>query len=162
MGIEPTKPLLAQSFIGFEDRGRHQSDTRFHRGNYTEIVDTPTVGRLWRRRGNRAGQPQPATHVGIDTDVIRQLYGAERWDADARWSRTCDSRPGRCSSRRVPAAGDRGCSASAQRPRQPLDRRDVVLLGQQAAYEVIDPGPLLRLTLDRPCPLGLELGANPT
>ena len=29
MGIEPTKPLLAQSFIGFEDRGRHQSGTRF-------------------------------------------------------------------------------------------------------------------------------------
>ncbi len=29
MGIEPTKPLLAQSFIGFEDRGRHQSDARF-------------------------------------------------------------------------------------------------------------------------------------
>ncbi len=35
MGIEPTKPLLAQSFIGFEDRGRHQSGTRFHRGSYT-------------------------------------------------------------------------------------------------------------------------------
>lgn len=31
MGIEPTKPLLAQSFIGFEDRGRHQSGTHFHR-----------------------------------------------------------------------------------------------------------------------------------
>ena len=30
MGIEPTMPLLAQSFIGFEDRGRHQSGTRFH------------------------------------------------------------------------------------------------------------------------------------
>ncbi len=45
MGIEPTKPLLAQSFIGFEDRGRHQSDTRFHSGNYTShacraIADT--------------------------------------------------------------------------------------------------------------------------
>jgi len=36
MGIEPTMPLLAQSIIGFEDRGRHQSDARFHRGNYTE------------------------------------------------------------------------------------------------------------------------------
>ncbi len=31
MGIEPTMPLLAQSIIGFEDRGRHQSGTRFHR-----------------------------------------------------------------------------------------------------------------------------------
>ncbi len=31
MGIEPTMPLLAQSIIGFEDRGRHQSDARFHR-----------------------------------------------------------------------------------------------------------------------------------
>lgn len=30
MGIEPTMPLLAQSIIGFEDRGRHQSDARFH------------------------------------------------------------------------------------------------------------------------------------
>ena len=29
MGIEPTMPLLAQSIIGFEDRGRHQSDARF-------------------------------------------------------------------------------------------------------------------------------------
>lgn len=29
MGIEPTMPLLAQSIIGFEDRGRHQSGTRF-------------------------------------------------------------------------------------------------------------------------------------
>lgn len=31
MGIEPTMPLLAQSIIGFEDRGRHQSGTRFRR-----------------------------------------------------------------------------------------------------------------------------------
>ena len=31
MGIEPTMPLLSQSIIGFEDRGRHQSGTRFHR-----------------------------------------------------------------------------------------------------------------------------------
>ena len=30
MGIEPTMPLLSQSIIGFEDRGRHQSGTRFH------------------------------------------------------------------------------------------------------------------------------------
>ena len=37
MGIEPTMPLLSQSIIGFEDRGRHQSGTRFHRGSYTEI-----------------------------------------------------------------------------------------------------------------------------
>ncbi len=29
MGIEPTMPLLAQSIIGFEDRGRHQSGARF-------------------------------------------------------------------------------------------------------------------------------------
>jgi hypothetical protein len=29
-GIEPAMPLLAQSIIGFEDRGRHQSGTRFH------------------------------------------------------------------------------------------------------------------------------------
>ncbi len=42
MGIEPTKPLLAQSFIGFEDRGRHQSDARFHWRNYTEIGESPT------------------------------------------------------------------------------------------------------------------------
>ena len=37
MGIEPTMPLLSQSIIGFEDRGRHQSGTRFHHGNYREI-----------------------------------------------------------------------------------------------------------------------------
>jgi len=43
MGIEPTKPLLAQSFIGFEDRGRHQSDARFHRGSYTEIASAQTA-----------------------------------------------------------------------------------------------------------------------
>ncbi len=34
MGIEPTKPLLAQSFIGFEDRARHQSEKRFRRRSY--------------------------------------------------------------------------------------------------------------------------------
>jgi hypothetical protein len=28
-GIEPAKPTLARGFIGFEDRGRHQSGTRF-------------------------------------------------------------------------------------------------------------------------------------
>jgi len=37
-GIEPSKPLLAQSFIGFEDRGRHQSGTRF-RGEGTTDLD---------------------------------------------------------------------------------------------------------------------------
>jgi len=36
-GIEPSKPLLAQSFIGFEDRGRHQSGTRFRPGGYTDL-----------------------------------------------------------------------------------------------------------------------------
>ena len=35
MGIEPTMPLLAQSIIGFEDRGRHQSGTRFRAQNHT-------------------------------------------------------------------------------------------------------------------------------
>jgi hypothetical protein len=38
MGIEPTMPLLSQSIIGFEDRGRHQSGTHFHDENYTETV----------------------------------------------------------------------------------------------------------------------------
>ena len=41
MGIEPTMPLLAQSIIGFEDRGRHQSDARFQSGNYTESKESP-------------------------------------------------------------------------------------------------------------------------
>jgi hypothetical protein len=35
MGIEPTKPLLAQSFIGFEDRAAHQSRMRFRGRAYT-------------------------------------------------------------------------------------------------------------------------------
>jgi hypothetical protein len=39
MGIEPTKPLLAQSFIGFEDRGRHQSGTRFQARYHTAFRD---------------------------------------------------------------------------------------------------------------------------
>ena len=30
-GIEPSDPSLARGSIGFEDRGRHQSGTRFHR-----------------------------------------------------------------------------------------------------------------------------------
>jgi hypothetical protein len=34
MGIEPTMPLLAQSIIGFEDRGRHQSGTHFRGRTY--------------------------------------------------------------------------------------------------------------------------------
>ena len=37
MGIEPTMPLLAQSIIGFEDRGRHQSGTRFHGRYHTRL-----------------------------------------------------------------------------------------------------------------------------
>lgn len=43
MGIEPTMPLLAQSIIGFEDRGRHQSGTRFQDGSYTESGGAPTA-----------------------------------------------------------------------------------------------------------------------
>lgn len=42
MGIEPTMPLLAQSIIGFEDRGRHQIDARFHPASYTETASGPT------------------------------------------------------------------------------------------------------------------------
>jgi hypothetical protein len=38
MGIEPTMPLLSQSIIGFEDRGRHQSGTHFRRGSYPETT----------------------------------------------------------------------------------------------------------------------------
>src|SRR5258706_5917528 len=38
MGIEPTMPLLAQSIIGFEDRGRHQSDARFHARIYHALM----------------------------------------------------------------------------------------------------------------------------
>ena len=48
MGIEPTMPLLAQSIIGFEDRGRHQSGTRFHRvklHNELPLVKAPTASR---------------------------------------------------------------------------------------------------------------------
>jgi hypothetical protein len=51
MGIEPTKPLLAQSFIGFEDRGRHQSGTRFHRSSYTETPFAATAA--WGDQANR-------------------------------------------------------------------------------------------------------------
>ena len=39
MGIEPTNPSLARRFIGFEDRGRHQSGTRFHAESYTGSGD---------------------------------------------------------------------------------------------------------------------------
>ena len=42
MGIEPTNPSLARRFIGFEDRGRHQSGTRFRGGTYTERGGEPT------------------------------------------------------------------------------------------------------------------------
>ncbi len=40
MGIEPTMPLLAQSIIGFEDRGRHQSGTRFREVECHEVPGT--------------------------------------------------------------------------------------------------------------------------
>jgi hypothetical protein len=43
MGIEPTMPLLSQSIIGFEDRGRHQSGTRFHGRQYTEPWPGPSA-----------------------------------------------------------------------------------------------------------------------
>ena len=55
MGIEPTMPLLSQSIIGFEDRGRHQSGTRFHPGTYKEIGGTPT-GSVRQRRGQATGR----------------------------------------------------------------------------------------------------------
>jgi hypothetical protein len=32
MGIEPTVQTLARRTIGFEDRARHQSETRFRAG----------------------------------------------------------------------------------------------------------------------------------
>ena len=59
MGIEPTNPSLARRFIGFEDRGRHQSDARFRYGNYTGIPGTPTrmvttvVAMEWQRQPSR-------------------------------------------------------------------------------------------------------------
>ncbi len=37
-GIEPSKRTLARRFIGFEDRGRHQSGTRFHWRSYTDFI----------------------------------------------------------------------------------------------------------------------------
>jgi hypothetical protein len=51
-------PLLAQSIIGFEDRGRHQSGTRFHQRGYTErTAGAQGPGGIWRviRRCARAG-----------------------------------------------------------------------------------------------------------
>ncbi|MDB4959640.1 MAG: hypothetical protein JWO36_7209 [Myxococcales bacterium] len=54
MGIEPTMPLLSQSIIGFEDRGRHQSGTRIHCESYTEIAASPRPPRS-RLAARRAG-----------------------------------------------------------------------------------------------------------
>lgn len=50
MGIEPTMPLLAQSIIGFEDRGRHQSGTRFQGGNYTQTIGAQVATRVFTPR----------------------------------------------------------------------------------------------------------------
>jgi hypothetical protein len=52
MGIEPTMPLLAQSITGFEDRGRHQIDARFQRGNYTQTPRSPTAAVTYARGGD--------------------------------------------------------------------------------------------------------------
>lgn len=41
-GIEPSKPLLAQSFIGFEDRAAHQLRMRFRRRRYSVSSWLPT------------------------------------------------------------------------------------------------------------------------
>ena len=62
MGIEPTMPLLAQSIIGFEDRGRHQSDARFRRRYHTGFCD-------------RQGRPGvEATQNGGNTLVLQHMW----------------------------------------------------------------------------------------
>jgi PAS domain S-box-containing protein len=45
MGIEPTNPSLARRFIGFEDRGRHQSGTRFRVRSYHPTYRTVHASR---------------------------------------------------------------------------------------------------------------------
>ena len=58
MGIEPTMPLLSQSIIGFEDRGRHQSGTRFRRGRYTEARRSPNGCRHGAETGRAAAEAE--------------------------------------------------------------------------------------------------------
>src|SRR5882757_6962260 len=59
-GIEPSEPSLARGSIGFEDRGRHQSGTRFHAHSHTADEARQAGGgrggrgvtaATWRRRG---------------------------------------------------------------------------------------------------------------
>ena len=66
MGIEPTKPLLAQSFIGFEDRGRHQSDARFRPRYHTAFCDRQgdRAGRRWQRGANPYAASRATSHEG--------------------------------------------------------------------------------------------------
>jgi hypothetical protein len=62
MGIEPTKPLLAQSFIGFEDRGRHQSDARFRGRYHTGCVERQGDNKVLRLHDERfASRVVPAS-----------------------------------------------------------------------------------------------------
>ncbi len=57
MGIEPTKPLLAQSFIGFEDRGRHQSGTHFRARYHTALGERQGMARTvaWQTKTDEKG-----------------------------------------------------------------------------------------------------------
>ncbi len=79
MGIEPTMPLLAQSIIGFEDRGRHQFGTRFRHRPYTFATPLKRGGRRNRR---------DVDGVASTADVVRgAVPGARNWPpALTTWS----------------------------------------------------------------------------
>lgn len=62
-GIEPSEPLLSQSSIGFEDRGRHQSDARFQ-AEGSKAAGREPGGRPSRQRGERGGVEGAGAAVG--------------------------------------------------------------------------------------------------
>ena len=68
MGIEPTNPSLARRFIGFEDRGRHQSDAHFRWRSYTGGAERQARGRVTRKR-----VPEVSLSATIDPPCERTI-----------------------------------------------------------------------------------------
>src|SRR5687767_1595584 len=83
MGIEPTVPPLARSTIGFEDRGWHQSSTRFRAQNHTAFRDRQAARNV--STSPRAGAGDKPVHYRRMRSQGSCHCGAVRFafDADA-------------------------------------------------------------------------------
>jgi nitrite reductase (NADH) small subunit len=96
-GIEPANQTLARRFIGFEDRGRHQSSTRFHRQDHTterprqagglEVRSRGMLFKRWRAVA-RVGELAPGQLAAVAVEGIELVLGKDG-DRYFATQRTC-------------------------------------------------------------------------